>query len=124
MKENNERYLFDNFKFFKPDNPNSSMQYGFNCDDGWFDLIKNLCEKLEELNLENDFEVVQVKEKFGGLRFYSQNVGVSEEQLTSLVSLVRLAETKSFRTCEKCGNRGSIITVNGCIKTLCENCRS
>ena len=54
----------------------TAMPWGFAHDDGWFDLLWRLCEDLEPLvaQLEQDsgqkFEVLQVKEKFGGLRFY------------------------------------------------------
>jgi hypothetical protein len=52
------------------------MPWGFTHDDGWFDILWRLCEDLEPLVTEFEetggpmFEVLQVKEKFGGLRFY------------------------------------------------------
>jgi hypothetical protein len=52
------------------------MPRGFTHDDGWFDILWRLCEDLEPLVAEFEqttkrkFEVLQVKEKFGGLRFY------------------------------------------------------
>ena len=36
--------------------------------DGWYQLIYNLCMRLEECN--PGVVAIQVKEKFGGLRFY------------------------------------------------------
>ena len=42
------------------------MCWGFEVGDGWFDLINELSSKIEPLGA----EAVQVKEKFGGLRFY------------------------------------------------------
>ena len=53
----------------------SGMRDGFRCCDGWYDIIFHLCERLEPLiaNLDDSgeqFQVLQVKEKFGGLRFY------------------------------------------------------
>jgi hypothetical protein len=53
------------------------MPLGFTVGDGWFDLLWRLCEDLEplvaEVELETGcaFEVVQVKEKFAGMRFYT-----------------------------------------------------
>ncbi len=46
--------------------------YIFSCNDGWFYLINNLCDNLEGYITEFDISihVDQVKEKFGGLRFY------------------------------------------------------
>jgi hypothetical protein len=44
--------------------------------------------------------VIQVKEKYGGLRFYVN--GATDEQY----ALIRFAESMSYRTCEVCGDRG------------------
>jgi hypothetical protein len=55
----------------------TSMHFGFQHGDGWFDLLWWLCERLEpvvdaaEKETGPPFEVLQVKEKFGGLRFYA-----------------------------------------------------
>ena len=55
------------------------MCFGFECGDGWFQLIYDLSASIEDiaLQLKNDGfpeerlpAVFQVKEKFGGLRFY------------------------------------------------------
>lgn len=48
------------------------MSRGFECDDGWFDIIDVLCERIQFLIDHNDRPQVvaqQVKEKFGTLRF-------------------------------------------------------
>ena len=47
----------------------SSMCYGFVCDNGWFNLLKQLCEDLNELGMGDKLQVTSVKEKLGGLRF-------------------------------------------------------
>jgi hypothetical protein len=44
--------------------------------------------------------VTQVKEKFGGLRFYVH--GATDEQY----AMIRFAEAMSYKTCGVCGNRG------------------
>jgi hypothetical protein len=52
------------------------MPRGFTHGDGWFDIAWRLCEDLEPLLAEFEqaagceFEVLQVKEKFGGLRIH------------------------------------------------------
>jgi len=59
------------------------MPFGFEHGDGWFDLVWTLCERLEtvvaavETDTGRSFHVLQVKEKFGGLRFYSKLPGLS-----------------------------------------------
>jgi hypothetical protein len=54
------------------DSTHTAMCHGFECGDGWFGLIYGLCEALQqETDLEGAPQVValQVKEKFGSLRF-------------------------------------------------------
>jgi hypothetical protein len=47
----------------------SLMGFGFECEDGWFPLIYALFEEIEPLAAGLDSaEIVQVKQKFGGLR--------------------------------------------------------
>jgi len=46
--------------------------YGFQHNDGWYDLIDILCKNLQsyiDLNKKEQIVIEQVKEKFGGLRF-------------------------------------------------------
>ena len=46
----------------------SCMPWGFECGDGWYDLIYQLSKDL--MATCDKVRAVQVKEKFGGLRFY------------------------------------------------------
>ena len=57
----------------------------------------------------------QVKEKFGGLRFYM--TGGTDE----IFGLIERAEEESYAICEQCGEPGRE-TGNGWIRTLCEDC--
>lgn len=57
--------------------------------------------------------VVQIKEKFGGLRFYYDG---GDDQIQGMVTM---AELWAHRTCEKCGNRGEQ-REGGWIRTLCD----
>jgi hypothetical protein len=57
--------------------------------------------------------VAQVKEKFGGLRFYYE--GGDE----AVAGMVRMAEAWAEHTCEECGKPGQSRT-DGWIKTLCD----
>jgi hypothetical protein len=74
--------------------------------DGWFDIVWRLCKDLEPLVAEVEkagrrFEVLQVKQKFGGLRFYV-NHGTD-----AIRNLIEAAQLESVRTCELCGQTGS-----------------
>lgn len=98
-------------------------QYVFGVDDGWYSLIRDLSIKLEPFVLAantvaiEDYEkirVAQIKEKFGGLRFY---VNYSSDEMNKLISD---AESQSYEVCEQCGEPGTPTKTNW-IKTLCEN---
>jgi hypothetical protein len=101
------------------------MPYGFQCNDGWFDLVWRLCERLEpvvsELNATlpdgDRFEVSQVKQKLGSLRFYVShcNAAIDAE--------IDGARLESLRTCENCGRAGSLRNKEGWLASLCEECQ-
>lgn len=163
-------------KIFK--NRHASMQttamcWGFECGDGWYNIINKLCSNIQghidwkrkervralQYNralkaalagdksklikwhtikgvadsytykrVENDISnpqyrtvtekirqvvAVQVKEKFGGLRFYYEG---GDEYINGLSAM---AESMSYVTCETCGKPGKS-TSDGWIRTLCE----
>jgi hypothetical protein len=133
----------------------TAMCWGFDCGDGWYNLIDVLCgmlyseysqaksryeyvketfetnggethwgkpitvEEIEEkrLAMEEAAKTVpvasQVKEKFGGLRFYVN--GATEKHY----NYITFAESMSYRTCEVCGAPGKTYT-DGWHTTLCE----
>jgi hypothetical protein len=49
----------------KGDIRHTAMPWGFTHDDNWFDIVRRLCEDLEPLVADHQFEVLQVKEIFG-----------------------------------------------------------
>jgi hypothetical protein len=95
------------------------LSFGFELGDGWFDLVWRLCESLQPIfsAAENEagcqFEVLQVKRKFGGLRFYTSC------KRESILELIEAAEIESFHTCEVCGLPGSR-RGGSWIQTLCD----
>jgi hypothetical protein len=58
-------------------------------------------------------EVHQIKEKFGGLRFYYEG---GDDQVHGMV---RIAESWAAHTCETCGERGKL-RHGGWVRTLCD----
>jgi len=76
-------------------------------------------EKIDEAKVRLDEEAVkvpvavQVKEKFGGLRFYVQAATDKHYHYMSF------AESMSYRTCEECGAPGKTYT-DGWHTTLCD----
>jgi hypothetical protein len=79
---------------------------------GWNLIIKNLIQDLIKLGWNK--EVIQVKEKFGGLRFYI-NEGTDE-----IHQRIGEAELESMKTCEITGKPGKLRTDIGWYRTLCD----
>ena len=121
MRRDLEEKLFNDFPtFFRGhdagDANKTLMVFGFCCGDGWFDLIYNLCKNIKGIAAE-EFMVVQIKEKFGGLRFYT--VTANKE----IFDLIQKAADDSYKICEKCGRPGILrITKTHWYKTLCDSC--
>lgn len=82
------------------------------CDVGWDDLLLELDSKLAELA--PDYQVLQIKEKYGGLRFYA--IGLSDEGL----DLIEEYEDRSLTICETCGSPGRLMQDRGWYKTVCD----
>jgi hypothetical protein len=95
----------------------SCLAFGFECGEGWFDILWRLCEDIEKLNPPKDFEVHQIKEKFGGLRFYT-GAGTDE-----IFDRIEQAEQESYKTCEACGSTKNVTSEGRWITTLCKECR-
>ncbi len=142
MNTENDKYLCETYpKLFRDRHApmtETAMCWGFECGDGWFDLIDQLCaniqnhidwkEKCRDREVERgqngesgmprtphvpQVVVTQVKEKFGTLRFYYTG---GDEYINGLVSM---AESMSSVICETCGAPG---TQRGgsWIRTLCD----
>lgn len=77
---------------------------------GWFGLVKELIEKCIALGW--DKQICQIKEKFGGLRFYINSA--SDE----IFEEINKAEEKSFEVCEVTGNPGALRMDLGWYRTL------
>ena len=92
--------------------------FGFECGDGWYKLLKNLIIKIAELDTEKLIRVMQVKEKFGSLRFY---IGSSTEAIDDLIWQ---AEKESSETCDVCGGESKIKNKNGWFHNICDKCET
>jgi len=101
---------------------------GIECGNGWLGLIEELaakCEKhihtLERKGVaKQDWpRIAQIKEKFGGLRFY-----VHGDLPDALRQKIRhVVDVKSFEVCETCGKPG-VLREGGWYRTLCDICES
>lgn len=97
----------------------SCMHWGMECGDGWYELIDRLCNKLVSLN--STVVALQVKEKFGGLRFYAHFVADElKKKNDKMWELIDKAEEESLTICEECGDVGRLSTNGHWLKTLCK----
>jgi hypothetical protein len=99
-------------------------QYGgFAVSEGWWPIIESLCANIQshtdwwntnrkERPVVEQVVVEQIKEKFGGLRFYYQGGD------DTIRGMVRMAESWAGHSCETCGAPGTS-GGRGWIKTLC-----
>lgn len=103
----------------------TKIDFYFECDDGWYDIIDVLCACIKNeneicaarANREGEEFVpviaAQVKEKFGGLRFY---VYGHDDRISGMI---KMAESMSYRTCEVCGKPGQLRSY-AWVKTHCD----
>ena len=96
----------------------SCMPWGFEFGSGWFQIVYDLSKRIMEID--PGVQASQVKEKFGGLRFYVSNV--ARETSDAVFEAIDKAEAFSLETCENCGNLGKPNEF-GWIVTLCDGCR-
>ena len=94
---------------------------GFAVGAGWWPIIETLCANIQshiDWRVKQGQEIAQVevnqiKEKFGGLRFYYS--GGDDE----ISGMVRMAEAWADIACEECGGIGKRRD-GGWIRTLCD----
>lgn len=110
------------FRDINADMTKTCMCWGFECGDGWYWLIDNLCDNIQGyINANNKKQVIvsQVKEKFGGLRFY---VDGGDKLIDGMIWL---AEGLSMEICEMCGSTEDVTCEGrGWITTKCTKCRN
>ena len=88
---------------------------------GWQEILAALHRQLTDLL--GDYEILQIKEKFGGLRYYFRvPEGTDENTRRAAYVFEEEAEAKSFTICEVCGKPGTCTTTPGgfWLKTLCD----
>ena len=113
----------------------TAMCWGFEHGDGWYNIIDQLCANIQNhIDWQNEQRTrllednpynhavpeacaqviaTQVKEKFGTLRFYYEG---GDDYVDGMV---RMAESMSGVTCERCGAPGKT-RGRGWITTLCD----
>lgn len=121
--------------------------FGFECDDGWYVILKRLFSSIKWNVENNDYPMIiidQIKEKFGGLRFYFEFIPFDEhkwkksredwdtetkdtwlaDHANQIHGAVDFAESLSYHICERCGSTEDVTCEGpGWIITRCKVCR-
>jgi len=138
-----DKSIYDDLKIKYPELVGKGRFGGFAVGDGWYDIIDTLCGMItHRINQHNEDvayrkakiadgskteadyagelmeewkmpRIQQVKEKFGGLRFY---INTTDKRIQSWVGF---AECLSTKVCEECGAPGEL-RHGGWIRTLCD----
>jgi hypothetical protein len=110
----------DFFKYYMDRVARYPLMFGIECDDGWFTLLDILMGNIKNhlhWNCEDKtFNITQIKEKFGGLRFYYQG---GDERIDGMV---HMAESMSYHLCEFCGTTHNVGQTEGWIVVCCKDC--
>ena len=96
------------------DKPPITDSYFFAISDHWLELVCDLIKNLIDVGW--DKKILQIKEKYGSLRFY-----ISEGS-DEIYKLIDKAENDSFTICESCGKVGKLRGNLSWIQVLCEDC--
>lgn len=135
MNDANEQYLFTRFNQFfsdRKDPREDLMCFGFEHGDGWYDIILQLLIDIEEVchDTNTSIRVMQVKEKYGTLRFYVQvtaghqpDESIRKHAYDTIHALIANAEAQTEYVCEQCGAKAVQPNPSqGWIMTMCKNC--
>jgi hypothetical protein len=101
---------------------------------GWLPIIRDLDSEMSKVD--RNYTIEQIKEKFGGLRYYyytsspanrwyfsSFGVRRYNKRVEKMHALVRRATELCWTTCEECGSTENVSTKGkSWVKTLCDNC--
>ena len=124
MDKELQKKLYDKYPkiFRQKDLPMSEtcMCWGIDTGKGWFSILDVLCGQIQyycDKVIKRQIEAVQVKEKYGTLRFYTEPYDDTIEKYVGIV------ESISGRTCEECGDTSSAKVRGGSwLSCRCDNC--
>jgi hypothetical protein len=76
------------------------------CGAGWFPLITQIHTQL--VDLDSSYTVLQVKEKYGVLRYYAETTSGDAAIVEQFCAVTAEAERRSAVICERCGGPGEL----------------
>ena len=119
-----KRYPFIALRNWRTDKPFYDFTYLDDMPEGWRKTFgKEMCEEIRRVlvkaNYLNKYRVIQVKEKYGSLRWY--DAGAPSSIYRELQDVIDKYEEMSVRTCIRCGRPATKISL-GWISPFCDEC--
>lgn len=90
------------------------------CEAGWFGLLAELDADL--VRLDREYILQQVKEKYGGLRYYAETSVPDAAIRDAFHERIDDAERASRSVCERCARPGFLHERSDWLRTLCPDC--
>jgi hypothetical protein len=104
-----------------------NLRYGFECDSGWKQIIREFCADVTELvswqkklGFEAEVKSFIVKEKLGILAWQGHCTFTNKSAESLFYARRFKMEVDSAHTCEKSGEIGYLRNIGGLLKTLSE----
>ncbi len=117
MEQCLEAEILAAFPEFLSEDGDTPEDCSFDCGDGWYQLIYDLCSKLATLGPETRVRISSAKETLGALRISAQTE--SEEART----LINDCEKQAGHTCETCGDQGRMHSyIHEKLMVRCDTC--
>lgn len=115
------------------DRQDKNFVFVISCGSGWKNIIFNLVAEMDKIWTgymrkpgRDAWKLLQLKEKFGGLRFYVQypesEDSDAKDRKEQSYAAIDFAETQAWKTCERCGKEGHTMSFRYYIATVCDEC--
>jgi len=88
---------------------------------GWHKIVQSLDSLIS--NIEPTYQIVQIKSKLGGLRFYIDYSRIDDYKSQEITNIINRAELESHSICEECGNYRDNLASPSSYSSLCKSCK-
>jgi len=104
MNDENTKKLFKRYKFLNK----KTLPDGFECGDGWYKLVYDMCKELKSVSPPADFVVTKIAERYGDLEVHTKN-GTMQTRV-----IIDEYNTQSMEICDECGKDKDLQSCDKC----------